>query len=170
MDHLWSPWRMSYLQSADKHSGGEAADGPGTGCLFCDKPAEARDEQNLIVVRGQHAYVILNLYPYNNGHFMVVPYAHAPSSETLEPAALTEMMLLMNRGLAALRALYNPQAFNVGMNIGTAAGAGIADHVHLHAVPRWAGDTNFMTVAAGTRVIPEDLNITWRRLREAWPR
>jgi ATP adenylyltransferase len=100
---------------------------------------------------------------------MVVPYAHTASSEQLDATTLAELMLLLNQGLAALRKLYNPQAFNVGMNIGAAAGAGIAGHVHLHAVPRWAGDTNFMTVAADTRVIPEDLRVTWRRLREAWP-
>jgi ATP adenylyltransferase len=158
---------MSYLQSNPQ----PPATGllKSTGCIFCDLPREERDAENLIVRRGQQAYVILNLYPYNNGHFMVVPYAHTASSEQLEAATLTELMLLLNQGLAALRKLYNPQAFNVGMNIGAAAGAGIAGHVHLHAVPRWAGDTNFMTVAADTRVIPEDLRVTWRRLREAWP-
>ena len=152
---------MQYLQSNNAETSG--------GCIFCEKPAEARDEDNLIVHRGKLGYVILNLYPYNNGHFMVVPYVHMPSPEHLDAATLTEMMLLMNRGLQALRAMYNPQAFNVGMNIGGAAGAGIAGHVHLHAVPRWAGDTNFMTVTAGTRVLPEDLRETWRRMREAWP-
>jgi ATP adenylyltransferase len=161
MQHLWSPWRMSYLQSITPAAGG-------TGCIFCDLPAEARDAENLIICRDQHAYVILNRYPYNNGHFMVVPYRHVDSPEQLEAATLTEMMLLLNRGLAALRLLYSPPAFNVGMNIGSAAGAGIAEHVHLHAVPRWAGDTNFMTVTAGTRVIPEDLRITWERMRTAW--
>jgi ATP adenylyltransferase len=157
---------MEYLQSTEKTSGGNQA---GTGCIFCDKPAEDRDAENLIVVRGERAYVLLNLYPYNNGHFMVVPYPHVPSPEQLDAGTLTDMMLLLNRGLAALRALYNPQAFNVGMNIGLAGGAGIAEHVHLHVVPRWAGDTNFMTVTAGTRVIPEDLRETWQRLRAAWP-
>jgi ATP adenylyltransferase len=158
---------MSYLQSNPQ----PPATGllKSTGCIFCDLPREERDAENLIVRRGQYAYVILNLYPYNNGHFMVVPYAHTASSEQLDATTLAELMLLLNQGLAALRKLYNPQAFNVGMNIGAAAGAGIAGHVHLHAVPRWAGDTNFMTVAADTRVIPEDLRVTWRRLREAWP-
>ncbi len=157
---------MTYLQSSQKTSGGLAG---GTGCLFCDKPAEDRDGENFIVRRGAHAYVILNLYPYNNGHFMVVPYEHVPSPELLPAETLTELMLLLNQGLAALRTMYTPQAFNIGMNIGTAAGAGIAEHVHLHAVPRWAGDTNFMTVAAGTRVIPEDPPETWQRMRAAWP-
>ncbi|MGQ0600702.1 MAG: HIT family protein [Anaerolineales bacterium] len=162
MEHLWSPWRMQYLQGSDTRESG-------TGCIFCDKPAEERDNVNLIVQRGQKAFVILNLYPYNNGHFMVVPYTHVPSTEQLEADTLTEMMLLLNQGLGALRAMYNPQAFNVGMNIGVAAGAGIAEHVHLHAVPRWAGDTNYMTVTASTRVIPEDLRDTWQRMRAAWP-
>jgi ATP adenylyltransferase len=160
MEHLWSPWRMHYLQNNAEVSGG---------CIFCAKPGEGRDAENLIVRRGEHAYVILNLYPYNNGHMMVVPYAHVPSPEQLETATLTEMMTLLNHGLSALRRMYNPQAFNVGMNIGGAAGAGIAEHIHLHAVPRWAGDTNFMTVTAGTRVIPEDLRETWQRMKEAWP-
>lgn len=160
MEHLWSPWRMSYLQASSPAAGG---------CIFCEKPQQDRDDENLLVRRGAAAYVLLNLYPYNNGHFMVVPYQHVNSPEQLEAAALTEMMVLLNQGLAALRSMYNPQAFNIGMNIGAAAGAGIADHVHLHAVPRWAGDTNFMTVAAGTRVIPEDLHLTCRRMRAAWP-
>jgi ATP adenylyltransferase len=156
---------MKYLTGTEK---GESAGS--VGCIFCDKPAEGQDEKNLIVERGQRAYVILNLYPYNNGHLMVVPYTHVASPEQLDEATLTEMMLLLNHSLTALRSMYNPQAFNVGMNIGTAAGAGIAEHVHLHAVPRWAGDTNYMTVTAGTRVIPEDLRETWQRMRTAWPR
>lgn len=160
MEHLWSPWRMSYLQS------GAPADG---GCIFCTKPAQDSDDDNLLVRRGASAYVLLNLYPYNNGHFMVVPYRHVASPEQLDAATLAEMLLLLNQGLAALRSAYSPQGFNIGMNVGAAAGAGIADHVHLHAVPRWAGDTNFMTVAAGTRVIPEDLRRTCLRLRAAWP-
>ncbi len=164
MEHLWSPWRMNYLT-------GQAQDPPGpTGCIFCDKPAENRDTDNLIVFRGELAFVILNLYPYNNGHLMVVPYAHVATPEALDAPTLTEMMLLTNQALTALRTLYTPPAFNIGMNIGTAAGAGIAAHVHLHVVPRWSGDTNFMTVTAGARVIPEDLRITQRRLVEAWPR
>lgn len=158
---------MTYLQSNDKTSGGNPA---GAGCLFCDKPAEARDEENLIVWRGAYVYALLNLYPYNNGHFMMVPYRHVPTTEQLDAATLTELMVGLNQGLAALRAMYDPQAFNIGLNIGAAAGAGIAEHVHLHAVPRWAGDTNFMTVAAETRVIPEDLRETCRRMRAAWPK
>jgi ATP adenylyltransferase len=158
---------MQYLQAENK--GVQTTEG--VGCVFCEVHAQPpeQDAETLIVRRGEHAYVILNLYPYNNGHFMVVPYAHVPSLEDLEVPALTEIMLFVKHGLAALRMVYNPQAFNLGVNIGTAAGAGIAGHVHMHIVPRWAGDTNFMTVTAGTRVIPEDLRDTWRRLRDAWP-
>ncbi len=168
MEHLWSPWRMQYLQDGDKATGILAG---GAGCVFCDahtQPAD-RDAEVLIVRRGERAFVILNIYPYNNGHFMVMPYAHVPSLEQLTAPTLTEMMMLVNHGLAALRTMYNPHAFNLGMNIGGAAGAGIVGHVHMHIVPRWAGDTNFMTVTAGTRVIPEDLRETWRRMRDAWP-
>jgi ATP adenylyltransferase len=166
MEHLWSPWRMRYLRGQDRPATaplGQAA------CIFCAKPAENRDVDNLIVHRGPLTFSILNLYPYNNGHLMIVPYAHVPSLEQLDAPTLTELMLLTNQGLAALRKVYSPQAFNLGMNIGTAAGAGIADHVHMHIVPRWAGDTNYMATVAGTRVIPEDLRETYRLVRQAWP-
>jgi ATP adenylyltransferase len=138
-------------------------------CIFCDKPAEQQDEANLIVRRGEQAFVILNLYPYNNGHLMVVPYAHVASLEQLEAPTLTELMRLTQQSLAVLRAIYQPQAFNIGINIGTAAGAGIAEHVHMHIVPRWPGDTNYMTTVSGVRVIPEDLRETYRLLHQAWP-
>jgi ATP adenylyltransferase len=163
MDHLWSPWRMTYLRRSQEQTGG-------AGCIFCDKPAQDRDAENLIVHRGEKAFVILNLYPYNNGHLMIVPYAHAASLEQLDTPTLTEIMLLTNQSLAALRAVYNPHAFNLGVNIGAAAGAGIAEHVHQHVVPRWAGDSNYMSTVAETRVIPEDLQETYQRVREAWPK
>jgi ATP adenylyltransferase len=166
MDHLWSPWRMRYLRGQERPA---TAPLGGGGCIFCDKPAQDRDAENLIVHRGERAFVILNLYPYNNGHLMIVPYTHAPSLEQLDTPTLTEIMLLTNRGLGALRRAYNPQAFNLGANIGVAAGAGIADHVHMHIVPRWAGDTNYMATVAATRVIPEDLRETYQLVREAWP-
>lgn len=142
----------------------------GTACIFCDLPSENRDVENLIIHRGRHVFVILNRYPYNNGHLMVVPFAHTPSLEQLDLATLTELMLLVNQGLGALRAAYKPQAFNLGANIGAAAGAGIAGHVHMHVVPRWAGDTNYMSTVAGTRVIPEDLRETYQVVKEAWPK
>jgi ATP adenylyltransferase len=153
---------MAYLRGAEPSPGQ-------TGCIFCDKPAEQADAQNLIVRRGQLAFVMLNRYPYNNGHMMVVPYAHVPSLEQLDAPALAELMALTNQALAALRGMYNPEAFNLGANIGAAAGAGIAGHVHLHIVPRWAGDTNFMATVAGTRVIPEDLHETYRLAIQHWP-
>ena len=178
MEHLWSPWRMAYLRGsepgADPRAGKSAS--PilgtrplgGTGCIFCDLPAQNRDADNLIVRRGQRAFVILNLYPYNNGHLMVVPYAHVPSLEPLDAATLAEMMALTNQALGTLRQVYNPEAFNLGVNIGGAAGAGIAEHVHMHIVPRWSGDTNFMSTVANARVIPEDLRDTWRQVHDAW--
>jgi ATP adenylyltransferase len=167
MEHLWSPWRMRYLRGQDRPA---TAPLGLAGCIFCTKPAETRDVENLIVHRGELTFAILNLYPYNNGHLMIVPYAHVPSFEQLEAPALTELMQLTNQGLAALRKAYSPQAFNLGANIGTAAGAGIADHVHMHIVPRWSGDTNYMATVAGTRVIPEDLRETYRLVCAAWPR
>ncbi len=155
---------MAYLRNDDR------ADAPGgNGCIFCALPAEGADDANLIVHRGQHAFVLLNRYPYNNGHMMVVPYVHVASFEDLPEPALSEIMRLSNGAMTALRAMYQPQAFNLGANIGTAAGAGIADHVHMHVVPRWAGDTNYMTTVAGTRVIPEDLLDTCRLARRHWP-
>jgi ATP adenylyltransferase len=130
-------------------------------CVFCQaaEAEEAKDRENLVLLRGEHAFLILNRYPYNNGHFMVVPYEHVPSLEVLGTPTLTEMMLLLNRGMAALRTAMSPQGFNIGANLGHCAGAGIEEHVHLHAVPRWSGDTNFMPVVSSTRVVPQ----TWRQ-------
>ena len=180
MDHLWSPWRMQYLRREEETSqpdnpGGASATGllkqsRETACIFCDLPSENRDAENLIVYRGERVFVILNRYPYNNGHLMVVPFAHTPSLEQLDTPTLTELMVMVNQGLSALRAAYQPQAFNLGANIGAAAGAGIAGHVHLHVVPRWAGDTNYMSTVAGTRVSPEDLRETYQVVKEAWPK
>jgi len=156
MKRLWSPWRMAYLTEERPR-----------GCIFCIAAAEERDEENLIVWRGERAFVILNRYPYNAGHLMVVPYAHVASLEDLPAETLTELMLLVNRSLAGLRRAMSPEAFNVGANLGHAAGAGIADHVHMHVVPRWEGDTNFMPVLADVRVIPEFLADTYRKIRRA---
>ncbi len=172
MEHLWSPWRMAYLRKSDPDSSFTRLQATGmltlTGCIFCDKPKEQVDVENLIIRRGERVFAILNKYPYNNGHLMVVPYAHVPSLEQLDALTLTEMMLCVNQGLSALRKVYNPQAFNLGVNIGEAAGAGIAQHVHMHVVPRWAGDTNYMSTVAGTRVIPEELSETYRLMQAAW--
>lgn len=158
MDHLWTPWRMAYIRGEKK---------PVKGCIFCNK-INAQDDEEHIVARSQHVYVTLNLYPYNNGHVMVVPYAHVDTQEALPTEALTDLMLTTNRALGALRRLYNPQAFNLGANIGAAAGAGIAEHYHFHIVPRWAGDVNFMSTVASTRVIPDSLENTYRELRAVW--
>ncbi len=146
---------MAYLQ-------GRAS--PPEGCLFCVKP-QSDDAQVHILHRGQTCYVILNRFPYNSGHLMVVPYAHVPTLEELDAETLAEMMHLTQVSLRALRAAYDPQGFNVGLNIGEAAGAGVAGHLHLHVVPRWAGDTNAMTTIGQTRVIPEWLDQTYTRLR-----
>jgi ATP adenylyltransferase len=121
-----------------------------------------------VVARSEFTYVTLNLYPYNNGHLMVVPYEHIQTQESLSPEALTDLMLTVNRCLAVLRKVYNPAAFNIGANIGAAAGAGIAEHYHFHIVPRWNGDANFMSVVGDTRVIPDTLETTYRELKAAW--
>jgi ATP adenylyltransferase len=138
------------------------------GCLFCLRLAEPDGPDNLILHRGPNAFVILNRFPYTNGHLMVVPNDHQPSLEGLDAETLTEVMELSKRSLRALRQAYGAESFNLGVNIGAAAGAGVVYHVHMHVVPRWGGDTNFMATVAETRVIPEDLAVTYRRLSEAW--
>jgi ATP adenylyltransferase len=158
MDHLWTPWRMAYIRSDKK---------PVEGCILCGKYAGDDDAEH-VVARSHYMFVTLNRYPYNNGHLMVVPYEHTDSQEALSEAALTDLMLTTNRALAALRKAYNPPAFNLGANLGGAAGAGIAEHYHFHIVPRWPGDTNFMSVVSGTRVIPDSLDNTYRELKTAW--
>jgi ATP adenylyltransferase len=156
MKHLWSPWRLEYL-----------TDPKAKGCFFCHGVEGNDDRENLILLRGKKAFMILNRYPYNNGHFMVVPYAHVPSLEDLDAPTLTEMMLLLNRGLAALRRTMAPDGFNVGANLGQVAGAGLKEHVHIHAVPRWSGDTNFMPVVGDMRVIPQTWLQTYDDLKAA---
>ncbi len=156
MEVLWTPWRMEFIM------GEKPAE-----CIFCAKPAERRDRENYIVYRGERAYIILNAYPYNNGHLLVVPYAHVPSLEELDSAAAAEVMALAQRGIRALRRAMSPGGFNVGANIGQVAGAGIADHVHLHVVPRWSGDTNYMTIVGQVRMIPELLETTYDKLLAA---
>lgn len=155
MNHLWSPWRMEYIENHGKEEE----------CVFCKAQAMQDGPENLIVHRGALAYVILNRYPYTSGHVMVVPLKHKPNLEVLEAADRAEMMELTSRSTAALRRIYGTDAFNVGLNIGEAAGAGVKEHVHIHVVPRWAGDTNFMSTLAATRVLPETLADTWKRVR-----
>jgi len=155
MNRIWAPWRMEYIEG---HTGS-------SDCLFCELP---KSDDNLILHRGVEAYVVLNRYPYSNGHLMVVPYAHEASIEGLEDTTRLEVMNLSSKALTVLRATYGAEAFNLGVNIGKAAGAGVVNHVHMHVLPRWAGDTNFMATTAETRVIPEDLEETFARLKNHW--
>jgi ATP adenylyltransferase len=158
MKRLWAPWRMKFVQSQD----------PGTKCVFCKVQEETKDAENLVIFRGKSAFVILNRYPYTSGHLMVVANLHCPSLEDLDAQTRSEMMELATKGIVILRKVYQPEAFNFGANIGAAAGAGIAGHVHLHVVPRWSGDTSFMSTLADTRVLPEELDETYRRICSAW--
>lgn len=157
-DRLWTPWRMSYVRDPEKKS---------AGCPFCVKPA-GDDREALIVHRGRLAYVILNAFPYNPGHVMVIPYRHTSDYTELSTEEVHEVAELTQRAIRALRLAAGPHAFNVGMNLGTVAGAGIADHLHQHVVPRWGGDTNFMPVVGQTRVLPQLLEETWERLHPAF--
>jgi ATP adenylyltransferase len=156
--HVWSPWRMAYIE-------GHASE---SGCLFCSCLAAPDGPGNLILHRTPRACVILNRYPYTNGHAMVVPVAHQPTLETLDETTQLDLLRLTSRVLLVLRRTYGAEAFNLGANIGRAAGAGIEGHFHLHVLPRWAGDTNFMATTAETRVIPESLDTTYGRMHAAW--
>jgi ATP adenylyltransferase len=156
MEHLWAPWRMAYINAEEE-----------PGCIFCTKPARQRDEDDLLVHRGKLCFVILNLYPYNNGHLMIAPYQHVASIEQLDTATLTEMMQTAQLCLRAFHKAMNPQGFNMGINQGKVAGAGIAEHLHFHIVPRWNGDTNFLPVLADVKVMPDYLTNTYRQLRQA---
>lgn len=158
MFHIWSPWRMSYIQKPKAQNG----------CIFCAALEDREDQKNLILARGEKAFVILNRYPYTSGHVMVVPVAHRPSLEELDPDTRAELMELAARSVQVLQVVYHPQGFNLGINIGEAAGAGITDHVHMHVVPRWLGDTNFMSTLGMTRVLPEALEDTYLRLKAGW--
>lgn len=154
---LWTPWRMPFLQSKAQT------------CVFCEVLTRQDDAQDLVIWRGEHAYVMLNRYPYNTGHLLVIARAHLPSLEDLTPAMRAEMMELAALAMTVLRRVYQPHGFNVGANIGEAAGAGIPGHVHLHVLPRWVGDASFTLTLGETKTLPETLDETWRRVREAWP-
>jgi len=156
MKRIWAPWRMKFVQS---HS---------EGCVFCSLPTLPDGPENLIVFRGERAFVILNRFPYNSGHIMVVANQHKASLEDLDVVTRSEMMELTNRCLGVLRRVYHPQGFNVGVNIGEAAGAGVVGHVHIHIVPRWTGDASFMMTLAETKVMPEALEETYRRVYAEW--
>ncbi len=156
MDYLWTPWRYAYVTNADKVEG----------CVFCEK-LNQDDRDALIVHRGEHCYIVLNIFPYTSGHIMIVPYAHFDQLHNLPAPAAQEMMVLMQRMEQVLRRLYQPDGLNVGMNIGKAAGAGVAGHIHMHVLPRWVADANFVSVIGETRVLPEALETTWERMRQA---
>jgi ATP adenylyltransferase len=158
VERLWAPWRLEYIKSADEEKG----------CVFCNALA-GDDEETLVVQRGRRAFVLLNKFPYASGHFMVAPARHLGDFGELSDEELVEIHRLASAGIAGLGKLYAPQAYNLGWNLGRVAGAGVVDHVHLHVVPRWAGDTNFMPVLADVKVLPEHLQETRRRLVEAWP-
>jgi ATP adenylyltransferase len=159
VETLWSPWRREYIKSS-------ASEKPSPGCIFCianHDPSE--DESRLVVYRGDENFVMLNRYPYTSGHLMIAPYVHIGRLTEASKAATDEMMDLAKRCERALREVYQPEGFNLGMNLGQVAGAGVADHIHLHILPRWGGDTNFMSTVADTRVLPEDLAMTYENLR-----
>jgi ATP adenylyltransferase len=158
MDHLWSPWRYQYVQK----------ERTGRGCVFCLAAASREDQDNLVAYRGRNNLVMLNLYPYSTGHLMVVPYQHVDNLQDATRETLEEMILLVRDAQRHLGDIYRAPGINLGMNLGESAGAGIAEHIHMHVLPRWPGDTNFMTTVAETRVLPEDLPSTWRKLREAF--
>jgi ATP adenylyltransferase len=160
VERLYTPWRRAFVEGDGRRV---------TGCFLCQDAADpAHDRENFVLFRGQAAFVVLNLYPYNPGHLMVAPYAHTGDLAGLDPMIAADMMHLTQRGIGALQRTYAPDAFNVGMNLGKAAGAGVPDHLHMHVVPRWNGDTNFMPLVAETRVLPESLDQTYARLEPAF--
>ena len=159
MDYLWTPWRYAYITNAGKPAANNS-------CIFCELPKLA-DPEARIVHRAEHCFVILNSFPYTSGHVMVVPFAHLDELQKLPQAAANEMMVLCQKMEGVLRQVYSPDGINVGMNIGRAAGAGVTGHVHMHVLPRWVGDTNFMTVTGESRVLPEALDETYARIKSA---
>ncbi len=158
MDYLWTPWRYAYITNAQ----GQPS------CIFCELPKQKDDRKAGIVHRGRHCYVVLNAFPYTSGHVMIVANPHLDTLAQLPEPAAQEMMALTQRMESVLRAVYKPEGVNIGMNIGKAAGAGVAGHIHMHVLPRWSADSNFMTTVGETRVLPEDLAVTWERLNKAF--
>lgn len=157
MEHLWAPWRMAYINAGSEEHG----------CIFCTKPADGHDEEHYILYRSKYCFVMLNIFPYNNGHLMIAPFQHVPSIEELDAATLTDLMTTAQLCLQALHLAMQPHGFNMGINQGKVAGAGVADHMHFHIVPRWNGDTNFMPVLADVKVMPDYLRNTYQQLRQA---
>jgi ATP adenylyltransferase len=156
VDRLWTPWRGAYIEGADDQA---------TDCFLCRDAADTRrDRENLVLLRASAVFVLLNRYPYNSGHLMVAPYAHTGDLQALDARTAAEMMRVTQRAVGALQRVYVPDGFNTGMNLGKSAGAGVPDHLHMHVVPRWSGDTNFMPVIGETKVLPESLDQTYERL------
>jgi ATP adenylyltransferase len=159
VDRLFTPWRRDYIERVDARP---------TACFLCDSVASHDDRANLVLLRARTVFVLLNLFPYNSGHLMVAPYAHTGDLVQLDPDALAEVMLVTQRSVDVLNRVYRPDAFNLGMNLGRSAGAGVPDHLHMHVVPRWNGDTNFMPIVGGTKVLPESLDQTYDRLEPSF--
>ena len=157
MDYLWTPWRYAYVTAAQKISG----------CIFCELPKLGDDAKARIVYRGEHCFIILNTYPYTPGHVMVVPFAHMDEAQKMPPGTAHELIELTQKVEGVLRQLYAPDGVNLGMNIGKAAGAGVAGHIHMHVLPRWVADGNFLSVVGETRILPETLEMTYERIRGA---
>ncbi|MFH1737099.1 MAG: HIT domain-containing protein [Actinomycetota bacterium] len=157
MERIWAPWRMKYIETGNIE-----------GCIFCVKPKDENDEKNYIIKRGKTGFVLLNLYPYIGGHMMAAPYKHTGSLSELSAEEMTELFEMTRQAAAVLTDSYKPDGFNIGLNIGEVAGAGFGDHVHVHIVPRWARDTNFMPVLADTRVISASLDETYEKVRKTW--
>ena len=154
MDRLWTPWRYRYISHAD----------PSDGCIFCIKAAQDKDKENYILYRGKSNFILLNLFPYTNGHLMIAPYLHVATLGDAPAEVLAEIMALTQRAEVNLREVYHPHGLNLGMNIGESAGAGVAGHIHMHVLPRWTGDANFMSTIGETRVLPEELPVTYEKL------
>jgi ATP adenylyltransferase len=158
MDKLWAPWRLEYIVNADENEG----------CIFCEKPKEKRDEENLICFRSKFSFVMLNKYPYNNGHLMVVPYLHESDPTRLTDSIMLDLAHTLNKAIRAIRHAMHPHGMNIGVNLGRTAGAGIDAHLHYHVVPRWNGDTNFMPILSDVKVVSESLQSSWLKLTAAF--
>jgi ATP adenylyltransferase len=159
MDHLWAPWRMEYILESQE---------PNSVCIFCTKPAEKEDEKNLIAYRSRHCFVMLNKFPYNNGHLMIIPFKHEADLTLLHDEIVIDLHHTLSKSIQVLHQTMHPHGMNIGVNVGRTAGAGIVDHLHYHLVPRWNGDTNFMPVISGTKVLSEALNKTWEKLIQSF--
>ena len=158
MKQLWAPWRLAFIEQVSH----------GSGCIFCEKPANHQDGKTFILWRGRHSFVLMNIYPYNNGHLLIAPYRHIGALEDLPETVVLDMLRLVQRSIKAIRKAYAPEGFNIGVNQGKVAGAGIEHHIHLHIVPRWSSDTNFMPLLGETRVLPQHLKASYTRLKAAF--